>query len=169
MANNSRRKAAAIATVSASFPATDPEKATRVEQERVRLMELFDGADKNKLDFIRDTVKQLSWLAVSIHDLQSEVDEKGPVIPFRNGQNQDGLQANPACKLLIDFEKLYNTAFRALLPLVPDKEESSTFDPFEEYKPKPLTKEEQEEAYTQQMAELAQIRLEIASKKHGSE
>ena len=99
----------------------DPGKAGRVEKERARLMELFTGADENKLDFIRDTVNQLSWLAVSILDLQAEVDEKGPVIPYKNGQNQEGLQANPACKLLIDFEKLYNTAFRALLPLVPEK------------------------------------------------
>ena len=121
------RKAKTTAAALIADPGNqDPGKAARVEQERARLMELFTGADKNKLDFIRDTVKQLSWLAVSIHDLQSEVDEKGPVIPFRNGQNQDGLQANPACKLLIDFEKLYNTAFRALLPLVPD--EPSNFD-----------------------------------------
>lgn len=99
----------------------DPGKERRVKKERARLMELFTGADENKLDFIRDTVNQLSWLAVSILDLQAEVDEKGPVIPYKNGQNQEGLQANPACKILIDFEKLYNTAFRALLPLVPEK------------------------------------------------
>lgn len=99
----------------------DPGKERRVKKERARLMELFTGADENKLDFIRDTVNQLSWLAVSILDLQAEVDEKGPVIPYKNGQNQEGLQSNPACKILIDFEKLYNTAFRALLPLVPEK------------------------------------------------
>ncbi len=104
-----------------SVPVVDPEKAARVEQERARLLELFAGADPNRLDFIRETVNQLAWLAVSIQDLQNEVDEKGPVLPYMNGKNQTGVQANPACKLLIDYEKLHNTAFRALLPVLPDK------------------------------------------------
>ena len=120
-----RKTSAAAAALNA-----DPGKAGRVEQERARLMELFTGAEPNKLDFIRDTVKQLSWLSVSIQDLQMEVDETGPVVPYKNGQNQEGLQANPACKLLIDFEKLYNTAFRALLPLVPEKREGSKLHQF---------------------------------------
>ena len=96
-------------------------KAQRVQAERTRLMELFTGADVNKLDFIRDTVQQLAWLSVSIQDLQTEIDDAGTVIPYQNGQTQKGLQANPACKLLIEYQKLYNTQFRALLPVVPEK------------------------------------------------
>jgi hypothetical protein len=96
-------------------------KAQRVQDEQARLMELFTGADENKLDFIRDTVQQLAWLGVSIQDLQAEIDDAGAVIPYQNGQTQKGLQANPACKLLIDYQKLYNTQFRALLPVLPEK------------------------------------------------
>ena len=98
----------------------DPGKAALVEQERARLMGLFTGADPNKLDFIRDAVQQLAWLNVSIQELQRDIDENGPVIPYQNGQTQKGLQANPSCKLLTDFQKLSNTTFRALLPVVPE-------------------------------------------------
>lgn len=99
----------------------DPGKAVRVEQERARLMDLFAGADSNKMDFIRDAVQQVAWLGISILELQSQIDEKGPVLPFDNGGNQKGYQANPACKTLKDFQTLYNTQFRALLSILPDK------------------------------------------------
>ena len=108
-------------TVVMAAVAVDPGKAARVEQERTRLMELFAGADQNKLDFIRDHVQQLAWLGITILELQADVDERGPVVPYKNGQTQEGLQANPACKILKDYQQLYNTQFRALLPVLPDK------------------------------------------------
>ena len=109
------------ATIPAAVLSVDPGKAALVEQERARLMELFDGADENRLDFIRDAVQQLAWLNVSIQELQTDIDEIGPVVPYQNGREQSGLQANPSCKLLTDFQKLSNTTFRALLPVLPEK------------------------------------------------
>ena len=100
--------------------AMDPDKAARVEQERARIMALFAGADVNKLDFIRDAVQQVAWLGITILELQAEIDERGPVVQYQNGRDQTGLQANPACKILKDYQQLYNTAFRSLLPLVPE-------------------------------------------------
>lgn len=102
----------------------DPGKAARVEKERARIMELFAGADPNKLDFIRDAVQQLAWQSITIQELQSDIDENGTVIPYQNGRNQEGKQANPSCKLLIDCQKVFNTQFRALLPVLPDKPRS---------------------------------------------
>ena len=101
--------------------AAEPGKAERVEQERARLMDLFTGADPNKTGFIRDAVQQVAWLGFTILELQAQIDEKGPVLPFDNGGNQKGYQANPACKTLKDFQTLYNTQFRALLSILPDK------------------------------------------------
>lgn len=100
--------------------AVDQVKAERVLAEQARLMELFTGADPNKLDFIRDAVQQVAWLGITILELQADVDERGPVVTFKNGKNQEGLQANPACKILKDYQQLYNTQFRALLPVLPE-------------------------------------------------
>lgn len=108
-------------TTPAAALSADPGKATRVEQERARLMELFDGADPNKLDFIRDAVQQLAWLGITIQELQADIDERGPVVPYQNGRDQCGLQANPACKILKDNQQLSNTLFRALLPVLPNR------------------------------------------------
>lgn len=147
----------------------DPGKAALVEQERARLMALFDGADENRLDFIRDAVQQLAWLNVSIQELQTDIDEKGHVIPYQNGQTQKGLQANPSCKLLTDFQKLSNTTFRALLPVLPDRPRTGgklaafrdEYDELAEFRIKPMTKEEREQACKEQMETLAKIRKGI--------
>ena len=99
----------------------DPDKAGRVQAELERLRGLFIGADENKKDFIRDAVQQLAWLGITILELQADVDERGPVVPYQNGKGQSGLQANPACKILKDYQQLHNTLFRALLPVLPDR------------------------------------------------
>lgn len=116
------------ASAAAAVLNADPGKAALVEQERARLMELFATADPNKLDFIRDAVQQLAWLNVSIQELQRDIDEIGPVVPYQNGREQSGLQANPSCKLLTDFQKLSNTTFRALLPVLPEKKAGPGMD-----------------------------------------
>lgn len=42
--------------------AMNPDKAARVEQERARILALFDGVSDNKTDFIRDAVQQVAWI-----------------------------------------------------------------------------------------------------------
>ena len=109
------------ATAAAVIP-MEPGKAGRVQAERKRLETLFQGAEENKRDFIRREIEKLSWLNVSIADLQQEIDEQGAVIEYQNGREQHGRQQNPACKLLIEYEKLSNTIVRALLPVLPEKD-----------------------------------------------
>lgn len=139
----------------------DPEKAATVECERQRLMELFAGADQNRLDFIRDAVQQVAWLGITILELQAEIDQRGTVVTFQNGREQTGLQANPACKVLKDYQQLYNTQFRALLPVLPEKMEKGRLDELKEFRVEPMTEEEKEEAYKIQMEQLAKIRKGI--------
>lgn len=102
--------------------AMDPDKAARVQAELTRLQGLFAGADENRRDFIKREIEKLAWLNISIMDLQTEIDERGPVLDYQNGKGQSGKQANPACRLLIEYQKLANTTFRALLPVLPDKQ-----------------------------------------------
>lgn len=93
----------------------------KVSAEIRRLMALFEGVDENKTDFIREHVRQLSWYNVRIRELQQSINEKGVTIPYQNGRNQTGMQANPDLKALIDLQKLTNPIVKTLLPLVPEK------------------------------------------------
>ena len=98
-------------------------KDRRVREELKRLSALFKKADEAKRAFIQRPVEQMAWLAVSIADLQKDIDENGAVVPYVNGRNQSGLQANPSCRLLIDYQKLYTAASKALLPVLPEDQE----------------------------------------------
>ncbi len=108
-------------TIRAAALNADPGKAAAVERERARLMELFTGIPDNKKEFVLDAVQHAAWLGITIQELQRDIDERGPVVPFQNGKGQSGLQANPACKTLKDFQTLYNSIFRSLLPVLPEK------------------------------------------------
>lgn len=108
-------------SIQAGNAGADPGKALRVQAEEKRLNELFVNADPNKQDFIRNHVQQLAWLNISIVELQKDIDEAGAVIEYNNGGNQKGLQQNPSCKLLIEYQKLSNTIIRTLISLVPNK------------------------------------------------
>lgn len=144
--------------------APDTVKAERVQAEQARLMELFSGADPNKLDFIRDAVQQVAWLGISILELQADIDENGPVIQYQNGKNQTGLQANPSCKLLTDYQKLYNTQFRALLPVLPDKPQTTSLGWFRtDFEPEPKTPEEIEAEERAEVEKQKRINAEIAA------
>lgn len=147
------------ASAPAALVTIQDDKAARVETARGRIMALFDGADQNKTDFIRDHVQQLAWLGVTIIELQAEIDENGPVLPFDNGGCQKGYQANPACKTLKDFQTLYNAQFKALLPVLPEK--SDKVDPFAAFRP--LSPEEEAAEEAREEARQKQIRNEIAA------
>ena len=147
-------------TSAAAAVLSDSGKAATVQQEQARLMGLFNDADPNKLDFIRDAVCQVAWLGITIIELQSEIDENGPVLPYDNGGNQKGVQANPACKILKDYQQLYNTLFRALLPVLPDRPRTKTLDllRMDFYEPEPQTPEDI--AAEEQAAEERRIKRE---------
>lgn len=105
----------------------------RVTIENKRLLALFDGADENKMDFVRENVRQLSWYNVRIRDLQKAIDEAGTKEHYQHGREQSGNHANPDIRTLIDLQKLTNAIVKVLLPLVPEK--IIPFDDFAEFRP----------------------------------
>lgn len=102
----------------------------RVKAENGRLLALFEGVDPNKVDFVREHIKQLSWYNVRISELQKNIDKNGITIEFQNGRNQHGLQSNPDLRALIDLQKLASAMVKTLLPLVPAKQKHSKLADF---------------------------------------
>ena len=95
--------------------------AKKVTAENKRLLALFDGVDANKLDFVREHVRQLSWYNVEIAQLQQNIEKDGISVQYQNGRNQTGWQNNPDLKALCELQKLASAMIKTLLPLVPDK------------------------------------------------
>ena len=109
-------------TQNAPLTAAEPmTKDERIQAENARLMALFDGADANKMDFVREQVKQLAFFNVSIVDLQQNLNKWGTLIQYDNGGGQSGVKVNPDVKTLTDYQKLVISIVRSLLPVVPAK------------------------------------------------
>ncbi len=98
-----------------------PTKDQLIERENARLLALFTGVDENRLDFVREQVKQLAFFNVSIAELQAKINTWGTLITYDNGGGQTGVKPNPDIKTLTDYQKLSNTIVRTLMPIVPDK------------------------------------------------
>ena len=71
-----------------------PAKDELIRAEEIRLMDLFTDADPNKLDFIREQVKQLAFFNVSIKELQEKINQWGTLIQYDNGGGQSGVKTN---------------------------------------------------------------------------
>ena len=91
----------------------------KIKAETNRLMALFAKADPDKLDFIRDQVKQLAFLNVGIAELHEKLNQFGTLVSYDNGGGQSGIRTNPDVKTLTDYQKLANTIVRNLLPILP--------------------------------------------------
>jgi len=131
----------------------------KVVAENKRLMALFKGVDENKVDFIRDEIRKLSWYNIRIRELQEKIDKDGITIPFQNGRNQSGLQTNPDMKALIDLQKIVNPIVKTLLPLVPDKMSGSKledFFPTDDFSTDDETPEERKEQFKRETEELVE-------------
>ena len=103
-------------------PASDPKKARKVKRELKRLLDLFNGVEKGRKDFIQRQLEQLAWLNISINDLQEKIDSFGTLVTYDNGGGQSGVKPNPDLKTLIDYQKLANTIVRTLNSVIPIKE-----------------------------------------------
>ncbi len=115
-------------TVSSVF--SSKTKDERIQAEYNRLLVLFEDVDPNKLDFVRVQVYELAFLNVSIADLHADIIRNGTMIQYSNGGGQEGYRQNPDLKTLVDFQKLTNSIVRALLPLVPNKQDLTDADLF---------------------------------------
>ena len=109
---------------------TQPTKEQLIEKEVSRLMKLFVDADPNKLDFIREQVKQLAFFNVSIAELHDKLNKWGTLIQYDNGGGQCGFKANPDVKTLTDYQKLTNSIVNVLLKIIPQSMSRSKLSDF---------------------------------------
>ena len=68
------------------------DKAGKIKQEKNRLTKVFKDLDKNKLTTVAPLINTAAFLAVSLDELQDEINESGYVEKYQNGANQHGIK-----------------------------------------------------------------------------
>lgn len=94
-------------------------KETRIKKEKQRLLEIFEGLDRNKLETCYALIDRAAFLTVSLEDLEVELNEKGWTETYTNGRNQEGIKKAAAAEAHISLTKNLNAIMKQLLDLVP--------------------------------------------------
>lgn len=94
-------------------------KETRIKKEKQRLLNIFDGLDRNKLETCYTLIDRAAFLTVSLEDLEIELNEKGWTETYTNGRNQEGIKKAAAAEAHISLTKNLNAIMKQLLDLVP--------------------------------------------------
>lgn len=102
-----------------------PKKETRIKREKQRLLEIFHGLDKNKLETCYALIDRAAFLTVSLEDLEVELNERGWTETYTNGRNQEGIKKSAAAEAHISLTKNLNAIMKQLLDLVPPAQKES--------------------------------------------
>lgn len=94
-------------------------KETRIKKEKQRLLKIFEGLDRNKLETCYALIDRAAFLTVNLEDLEVELNEKGWTETYTNGRNQEGIKKAAAAEAHISLTKNLNAIMKQLLDLVP--------------------------------------------------
>ena len=103
-------------------------KSTRVDDEKNRLLALFNGLDHNKLEVCQALIDRAAYITVSLQDLEDQLNETGWVEPYQNGENQSGMKKAAAADVHISLTKNLNAITKQLLELVPPAQKRSKLE-----------------------------------------
>ena len=93
-------------------------KETRIAAERERLNALFADLDANQLQAAAGLISSAAFLAVSLEDLESEINANGYIDSYTNGSNQAGEKISAAVQAYATLNAKYQSAIQKLLKIV---------------------------------------------------
>ena len=103
-------------------------KEERIHDEEIRLSEYFKSIPKHKLKAAEGLIQNCAFMRVTLDDLQLEIMESGSTEIYVHGANQRGVKASASLQAYEGIMKLYTSATKELLRIMPKTDESSTDD-----------------------------------------
>lgn len=97
----------------------------RIKSEFKRLQRLFAALPKNELDFVRPLLKNMAFMAVTLEDLQTEINASGAVDEYMNGAAQYGKKASASIQAYNAILKNYQAATDKLIGRLPKEQRKS--------------------------------------------
>ena len=94
-------------------------KEERIAAERERLNALFADLDANQLQAAAGLISSAAFLAVSLEDLEAEINANGYIDSYTNGSNQAGEKISAAVQAYTALNAKYQSTIQKLLKIVP--------------------------------------------------
>ena len=101
------------------------DRESRIEAEKARLNGVLDGLDANKLAIAQSLVDRAAFIAISLQDLENDLNKNGWVEEYQNGQNQHGLKKSAAAECHISLTKNLSTITKQLMEIAPAEQRHS--------------------------------------------
>ena len=100
------------------------EKDRRVKEEKERLRAILEDLDidSQRMDIAKSLIGNAAFMAITLQDLQDEINANGVVSKYQNGENQWGTKQSPEASTYISLVNRHNAVMKQLLDLLPKEE-----------------------------------------------
>ena len=108
-------------------------KIERIDEEIKKLNKLFTHLDIKTKKAVRSLIENAAFMAITLDDLQVEINENGVVDSYKNGENQYGTKKSPHIEIYNTLIKNHMAIMKQLTELLPKAGPSGTGDGFEKF------------------------------------
>ena len=95
-------------------------KQQRMDAEIKRLCKLFAEADESRKSVMQSLIENAAFMAVTLEDLQKEINENGAVSTYKNGENQYGTKKSPEVEIYNTMIKNHAAVLKQLSDMLTD-------------------------------------------------
>ena len=101
-------------------------KEKRIKKELARLRKIFSVLDDDKKKMSESLMKNAAFMAVTLEDLQADINENGVTEEYQNGQNQHGIKESTSSKVYNSMIKNYAACTRQLVDMLAKADATAT-------------------------------------------
>ena len=95
------------------------DKTQRIEKERERLASLFADLEPHQLQAAQGLINSAAFLAVTLEDLEEEINANGCTEEYQNGRDQYGVKVAASVQAYTALNAKYQSSIQKLLKIVP--------------------------------------------------
>ena len=103
-------------------------KDQRIRKEELRMKKILSSLDKETKNMASSLVKNAAFMAVTLEDLQEQINENGVISEYQNGENQWGTKKSPEIDVYNSLIRNYALIVKTLTSLVPSGEQGQVKD-----------------------------------------
>jgi cysteinyl-tRNA synthetase len=112
----------------------ESEKLKRIKKEITRLNGVLGKLDKKKKRAVESLIKNAAFMAVTLEDLQDEINQNGVTETYQNGANQHGVKKSSAVEVYNTMIKNHVQVMKQLTDMLPkDEPPKPEDDGFEDF------------------------------------
>lgn len=98
-------------------------KEKRIKQNISKFKKIFKNVSPEKKEFVVRLYEKAAFMDATLEELQEEINEKGAVATYKNGNGFDIRSETPEQKAYNSMIKNYTTVMRTLADMAPEGEE----------------------------------------------